>query len=462
MYAKCGHVGFAEFVFETLQFKDLACWNAMVEGFAINGCGCDAIITVSLMHYNGFIANQFTYISALKGYKITGNLSSVKQIHAIIVCNGFEYSTSTMNVLTDTYSRNGVKDSALKAFGRTKDKDIVSWNTVISCIAQDEDPEEVVALFSELLISGLKPNEVTLSIIFRLCGFMDDLSLGSQFCCFTFHLGLFNDMLVLGIQVDDYICSTILSACQGPEDVKSGEEIHAYIFKSGFSRTCIVSSAMTHAYSRFGSVESSLKVFEDTEVLDMVSWGTMISAFSKQGFTSKSLSLINYLRGRGENLDEFMLGSALNACANVAAFNQYRCIHIHVLKTGYERHRKFDAVLSHHGLIERAVEFFEKMKYVDIYPSHATFVEVISACNHLGLAEERQLFFNCMITDYGMSPSKDNLTCLVDLLARNGLLEKARDVIEPMPFEPWPSIWRSLLKGSRIHGNKAMLYWLLS
>ncbi|KAH7654020.1 TPR-like protein [Dioscorea alata] len=548
-YAKCRCIGFAEFVFEFIEHKDLACWNAMVEGYAINGYGCDAIRTVSLMHCNRLIADQFTYISALKGCTITGNLNYAQQIHGTIVSSGLEFNTSVMNALTDTYCRNGMKDTAFKVFRRTKGKDIVSWNTVISSLAQEEDLREVVALFCKLLLSGLRPNEVTLSIIFRLCGSMEDLSLGLQFFCFTYRLGLFNDMLVVSslvsmfskyglvenayhmfwsapariivtwnemltgyvsndhfkealqlfrrairsdVELDEYTYSTIFSACQGPEDLKLGEEIHARIIKLGFCSSCAVSSAMSHAYSRFGSVESSFKIFQDSEVLDMVSWGTIISAFSKHGFTNETISLINCLRGRDENLDEFILSSALNACANVAAFNHCRCIHAHVQKTGYESHvvvasaavdayskcgdisssklafdsssREDDAVLfnamitayAHHGLIAEAVELFEKMEHVNVSPSHTTFVAVISACNHLGLVEEGQLFFNSISTDYGMSPSKDNFACLVDLLARNGLLEKARHVIECMPFEPWPAIWRSLLNGSRIHGDKVM------
>ncbi|KAM0950520.1 putative tetratricopeptide-like helical domain superfamily [Dioscorea sansibarensis] len=549
MYAKCGCIGFAELVFEVIEHKDLACWNAMVEGYAINGYGCDAIRTMSLMHYNGLIADQFTYISALKGCIITGSLNYAHQIHAMIVSGGLEFSTSVMNALTDLYCGNGMKDSALKVFCRTKDKDIVSWNTVISGFAQEEDPREVVALFCILLFSGLRPNEITLSIIFRLCGSVEDLSLGLQFFSFTYRFGLFNDMLVVSslvsmfskyglvenayymfrsapartiitwnemlagyvsnayfnkalqlfcrairsdVELDEYTYSTIFSACRGPADLKSGEEIHARVVKLGFCSSCAVNSAVSHAYSRFGSVESSLKIFQDSKVLDMVSWGAIISAFSKHGFTNETISLTNCLRGRDESLDEFILSSALNACANAAVFNHCRCIHAHVQKTGYERHvcvasaivdayakcgdissskmafdsssREDDAVLfnamitayAHHGLIAGAVELFEKMKHVNVSPSHATFVAVISACNHLGLVEEGQLFFNSISTDYGMSPSKDNFACLVDLLARNGLLMKARNVIECMPFEPWPAIWRSLLNGSRIHGVKVM------
>ena len=58
-----------------------------------------------------------------------------------------------------------------------------------------------------------------------------------------------------------------------------------------------------------------------------------------------------------------------------------------------------------------------------------------------------------------MDPSPGNYGCVVDLFSRNGFLEDAKHVIETMSFPPWPAIWRSLLNGCRIHGNKELGEW---
>lgn len=545
MYAKWGNIEAAELVFECIGYRDLACWNAMVEGYALNGYGYDAMRTITIMHQNGLIADQFTYISALKGCLTMGNLSFGQQIHCLIIQNEFENNTSVMNSLTDTYFRIGMKDSGVKVFSKTQEKDIVSWNTVISGFVQEEDEKQVVDLFSNMLLSGLKPNKVTLSVIFRLCGAKDDLLLGLQFFCFAYHLGylddvlvvnslinmfskcsvvesayflfsslatrnlvtwnemiqsynlngyglealqLFHGMVVLGIEPDEFTYSNVLGACQGNQ--KTCEQIHAKVIKSGFDSCSFVCSSLINAYSSLGLVGSSFKIFQDIRTVDLVSCGAVISAFLKQGFCSEALSLVNSLRETGQKPDEFILGSAINACANIALLNQTKCFHSLVIKAGYEKHfcvgsaaidayakcgdinsskqvfnsvsRDDDAILfntmisaySHHGLITDAIELFEKMKCANLYPTHATFVAVISSCSHLGLVEQGQHFFDSISSVYGMYPSKDNFACFVDLLARNGLIEKAKDVIENMPYEPWPAIWRSLLSGCRIYGNK--------
>ncbi|KAG1365654.1 pentatricopeptide repeat-containing protein [Cocos nucifera] len=545
MYAKWGNIEAAEFVFECIGYRDLACWNAVVEGYALNGYGYDAMRIVTIMHQKGLIADQYTYISALKGCLTMGNLSFGRQIHCLIIQNEFENNTSVMNSLIVMYFRTGMKDSGVKVFGKTQEKDIVSWNTVISGFVQEEDEKQVVDLFSNMLLSGLKPNQVTLSVIFRLCGAKDDLSLGLQFFCFACHLGYLNDVLVvnslinmfskcyvvesayflfsnlttrnlvtwnemiqgynlngyglealqlfhsmveLGIEADEFTYLNVLGAFQGNQ--KTCEQIHTKVIKSGFDSCSFVCSSLINAYSSFGLVGTYFKIFQDFRTVDLVSWGTIISAFLKKGFCSEALSLVNSLRETGQKPDEFILGSAMNACANIALLNQTKCVHSLVIKGGYEKHfcvgsavidayakcgdinsskqafdsvsRDDDAILfntmisaySHHGLITDAIELFEKMKCANLCPTHATFVAVISSCSHLGLVEQGQHFFDTISSAYGMYPSRDNFACFVDLLARNGLIEKAKDVIENMPYEPWPAVWRSLLSGCRIYGNK--------
>ncbi|KAG5521658.1 hypothetical protein RHGRI_034027 [Rhododendron griersonianum] len=99
------------------------------------------------------------------------------------------------------------------------------------------------------------------------------------------------------------------------------------------------------------------------------------------------------------------------------------------------------------------------MKLVDLKPSQATFVSIISACSHMGLVDQGHALFKSMTLDYGMEPSPDSFGSLVDLLSRNGLLQDAKHIIEAMPFKPWPAIWRSLLNGCRIHGDRELGEW---
>jgi pentatricopeptide repeat protein len=112
---------------------------------------------------------------------------------------------------------------------------------------------------------------------------------------------------------------------------------------------------------------------------------------------------------------------------------------------------------ANHGLIDKALSLYQHMTRAQLVPTPATFVAIVSACSHFGLIEQGKLVFSVMLSeDQGMNPTRANFATLVDLLARKGLLHEAKGVIEVMPFQPWPAVWRSLLNGCRIHGNKEL------
>ncbi|XP_020590176.1 pentatricopeptide repeat-containing protein At4g39530-like [Phalaenopsis equestris] len=545
MYAKCGNIDAAELVFDCIEYPDFVCWNAMAESYSFCGYGFDAMRIVRLMHVKGFPVDKFTFFSALKACTVSENVNFGRQLHSLIIHHELESNTSMMNSLVDVYFRYEMTDLAMVVFHRIHEKDIVSWNTVFCGFAVTEDVNKVAALFSNMLHSGLKPNQVTFSAIFRLCGASENVCLGLQFSCFAHHLGFFHYPLVVnalinmfskcglmdkalflfnshgdsttitynemiagcnmnyhftealyifkcltkyGFRADEFTYTSVLSSCHGIQQQKIGEQIHARIIKSGFNSCGYICTSLINTYERIGSLRNSYKIFQGVEVRDLATWGAMISAFARQSFNNEAFSLLNFMRKFGANPDEFIFGSILNSCADNGVLNQCRCIHSLVIKTGYEMNcylgsaaidayakcgdiisswMAFNGVsrdvilfntmitaFAHHGMIMEAIEILEAMRRINMLPTQATFVAVLSACRHLGLVEEGQLVFDSISSVHGMVPSKDNYGCLVDLLARNGLFEKAKMVIESMPYEPWPAVWRSLLSGCGNYGKK--------
>ncbi|KAG6532126.1 pentatricopeptide repeat-containing protein At3g09040, mitochondrial-like [Zingiber officinale] len=550
MYAKCGNIEAAELAFEIICDPDLACWNAIIEGYALNGDIFNAMKSFSFASQIGLNPDQCTYISTLKGCQVIGDLRCGQTVHCVVIRNEFQSNTTVMNSLADMYFRTGRKNSALKVFHQICIKDNSSWNTAICGLAKEEEASEVVNLFSTMLSAGVRPDQITLSTIIRLCGTIEDLQLGSQFFCFACRLGYLNCDLVVnslikmlsrcdmmdsaalvfaghphtnliicnemivgytlngfctkafqvfcsliehGIEGDEFTYSSILGACLRMEHQSKVQQIHARIIKLGLGSCCSICSSMVTAYASFGAITSCYAIFKDAAKLDLVSWGAMISAFVKLGFNKEGLLLLNCLRDTYERPDEIILSSALRACANLALLDQSMCIHSYIVKIGFENclsvataminsyaksgeissskdvfknmSRDYKDVIlfntmimayAHHGLITEAIELFQQMKSFNIHPTHATFVAVIATCSHQGLVKQGEHLFDSISSVYGMYPSTDNFACLVDLFARNGLLEKAKNVIESMPYEPWPALWISLLSGCRIYGNKDM------
>jgi len=301
-------------------------------------------------------------------------------------------------------------------------------------------------------------------------------------------------LLCFGSKPDEFTYPAVLSAFQQAHDSRNHEQIHACILKHGFASCQFVSTSLIKVKATLGSVHGSLKVIEDTGKMDLVSWGVTISAFLKHGLNDEALYLFTLFRDEcTQEPDEFILATILNACANAALIGQCRCIHSLVVRAGYSKHFCVASALvdayakcgdvtaaesvftdvslvtndtilyntmltayANHGLIHQVLRLYREMEELQLAPTPATFVAVISACSHLGQVEEGKLLFSSMLFAHGVHPTRANYSCLVDLLARKGLVSEAKDVIEAMPFQPWPAVWRSLMNGCRIHANKEL------
>jgi pentatricopeptide repeat protein len=105
-----------------------------------------------------------------------------------------------------------------------------------------------------------------------------------------------------------------------------------------------------------------------------------------------------------------------------------------------------------HGLAVEALDLFEKMRK-EARPDHITFVGVLAACSRGRLLDEGRALYNLMVRDYGINPTVQHYTCLVDLLGHCGQLDEAYDLIRHMSVKPDSGIWGALLNSCKIHGN---------
>ncbi|KAL2341203.1 hypothetical protein Fmac_009143 [Flemingia macrophylla] len=52
-----------------------------------------------------------------------------------------------------------------------------------------------------------------------------------------------------------------------------------------------------------------------------------------------------------------------------------------------------------------------------------------------------------------INPTMEHYLCMIDLYSHVGMLGKAMDIINGMPFPPAATVWRSVLAASRVHRN---------
>ncbi|KAG8368365.1 hypothetical protein BUALT_Bualt15G0037900 [Buddleja alternifolia] len=72
MYANCASMEDAKIYFEEMEQKDVACWNALISGYGMIGCGSKAIDLFSKMKDSGISPNESTFVSLLSACSHSG------------------------------------------------------------------------------------------------------------------------------------------------------------------------------------------------------------------------------------------------------------------------------------------------------------------------------------------------------------------------------------------------------
>lgn len=100
-----------------------------------------------------------------------------------------------------------------------------------------------------------------------------------------------------------------------------------------------------------------------------------------------------------------------------------------------------------------ALRLFDQMIDSGIEPDHIIMVTVLSACSHSGLVTQGEELLDKMTSSYGIKPQTEHYTCMVDLYARAGLLEKAEGMLNRSSFIPTSAMWAALVGACHDRGN---------
>ncbi|XP_018488202.2 putative pentatricopeptide repeat-containing protein At3g25060, mitochondrial, partial [Raphanus sativus] len=160
MYVKVGFIELASRVFSRMMFKTAVSWGSLISGFAQNGLADKAFEAVVEMQSVGFQPDLVALVGVLLACSQVGSLKTGRSIHCYILKRHFLDRVSA-TALMDMYSKCGVIASSREIFDQTRRKDLVCWNTMISCYGIHGDGEEVVSMFVKMTESDIEPDHAT-------------------------------------------------------------------------------------------------------------------------------------------------------------------------------------------------------------------------------------------------------------------------------------------------------------
>ncbi|XP_068304274.1 pentatricopeptide repeat-containing protein At2g20540-like [Pyrus communis] len=166
--------------------------------------------------------------------------------------------------------------------------------------------------------------------------------------------------------------------------------------------------AMIAGYGKRGNVVEAEMVFDEIQMPDVSCWAAMVACYAQNGHAEEAIGLSNPIQ---------------------------------------PIHR------TRHGTANDVVDLFSEMQRDRVRPNQVTFVSLLNACSHAGLVEEGCRYFELMTQVFGIEPLKEHYACMVDLLGRAGLLEKAYNLVIDYVGVADAKIWGPLLGACKVHGN---------
>ncbi|KAM5577408.1 pentatricopeptide repeat-containing protein [Rosa sericea] len=169
-YIKVGGVNPARQIFDSLRECDVVAWTAMIVGYVQNGLNNDALELFRSMIAGGPRPNNYTLAAMLSVSSSLASLDYGKQIHASAIRTGEVSSVSVGNALITMYSKAGSISGAKQVFNLIdRNRDTVSWSSMIIALAQHGLGEESIELFEKMLSLGIRPDHITYVGVLSAC-----------------------------------------------------------------------------------------------------------------------------------------------------------------------------------------------------------------------------------------------------------------------------------------------------
>uniref|UniRef100_A0ACD5UJ96 Uncharacterized protein n=1 Tax=Avena sativa TaxID=4498 RepID=A0ACD5UJ96_AVESA len=444
MFAKCGCLGEARSVFESMQNRDLAAWTAMIGGAVHAGEWLDAMSSFNRMRSEGFYTDSVILATVIPACGRMKELQTGTALHGCAVTCGVADYTCVSNALVDMYCKCGSLEMADYLFRSIRFKDVVSWSTLIAGYSQNGMYRMSVSLFTEMVkAAGSKPNSNTMASI----------------------LPSLSELKLLG----------------------HGKEIHGFSLRSGLDQSKFLGSAFIDFYSRQGFIRKSETLFELMPKTDVL-WNSMVAGYATNGDTDSALRVFRALQKVGLKPDHVTVISVLPLCNHHSRLIQGKELHAYVVrhymssvcsvsnalidmyckccclekgKEIFQRMAERDAAtyntlissFGKHGHEGQAIMLFDLMKRDGIAPDKVTFVALLSSCSHAGLIDKGLYFYHSMLQDYNISPDKEHYSCVVDLYSRSGKLDDAWKFISSLREQTEIDVLGCLLGACRVHNR---------
>ncbi|RID61341.1 hypothetical protein BRARA_E00498 [Brassica rapa] len=451
------------------EVEDPFLWNVVIKSHSHGVDPRKALFLLCLMLENGVPVDKFSLSLALKACSRLGFVKEGTQVHGFLIKTGTWSDLFLQNCLIGLYIKCGCLGFARQVFDRMPQRDSVSYNSMIDGYVKCGLVESAGELFD--LMPREKRNLITWnSMIGGYAQRADGVDVASK----LFDEMPEKDLISWNSMIGGYVKHGRIEDAKGLFDVMPRRDVVTW-------------AIMIDGYGKLGLVHEAKTLFDQMPHRDVVVYNSMMSGYVQNRYHMEALEVFNHMEKESHlTPDETSLVIVLSAIAQLGRLSKAIDMHLYIVekqfplsgklgvalidmysKCGSIQHAMgvFEGIesksidhwnamiggLAVHGLGESAFDMLLQIERRSIKPDHITFVGVLNACSHSGLVKEGLLCFELMRRKHKIEPRLQHYGCMVDILARSGSIELARNLIEGMPIEPNDVIWRTFLTACSHH-----------
>jgi pentatricopeptide repeat protein len=256
LYCRLNDMESARSMFDAMPEKTMESWNAMISGYAQNGLTEMAVALFQQMQALNVQPNTITISSTLSACAQLGALSLGKWVNKIIAKENLELNVYVMTALIDMYAKCGSIAEARSIFDRMDNKNVVSWNAMISGYGLHGQGAEALKLYKTMLDAHILPTSSTFLSVLYACS----------------HGGLVDEgRTVFRVMTNEYMITPGIEHCTCMVDLlgRAGKLKEAFELISEFPKSAIgpgvwgalLGACMVHKDSDLAKLASQ-KLFE--------------------------------------------------------------------------------------------------------------------------------------------------------------------------------------------------------
>ncbi|KAL2473820.1 Pentatricopeptide repeat-containing protein [Forsythia ovata] len=422
---------------------DITLWNGLISAYTKNLMFDEAIeLFEDLLRFPNLKPDSYTYPSVLKACGGLRRVDYGNKIHVNLIKSGFLSDVVVASSLISVYAKSGVFGLAIKLFDDMPEKDVASWNNVISCYYQ--------------------------------CGQYEKA------------LGYFERMKTLGFRPDSVSFTTAISSCARLLDLERGKRIHEEVVRSGLALDGFVKASLVDMYGKCGCLERAKEVFDEMGNKSLVSWNALIGGYSLRGDSVSCIELVVQMYQVKVRPSSTTITSLLVACATSTQLRHGKFVHGYIIRNNIETDIFTDSSLVDFyfkcGSVALAEEVFRMMPKNNIvawnvmisgYVSAGCYVEslgiyddmreagiksdaitltsALAACSQLAALERGKELHNC-IAESKLDSNEIVMGALLDMYAKCGAINEARGVFNQLSTIDLVS-WTSMIVAYGSHGH---------